>query len=242
MEKRKFSWELFTKFDENIVVKDTKENEKVFLQMAEKEGLEVDWERFYEVKEGYYCYFSYYQGDLVYMGNSECHTKNEIYTLKEVMEGLGFNRIIKLEDGDIVQVRKRAICVVINGYILDFNKKEIVSKVEEYDLDLNDRDNLRSLDIIKVAKKDTLVPYNYIAPSEEYVEWTWEREVGIPSGLCNGTRIKAYDIDTRKIYTGTITTLDIDEEPIKILITEGGINKNSKCILLKKLDLLEVLQ
>ena len=238
MEKRKFSWELFTDEGSNIIVKDSKENEKVFLQMAEKEGLKVDGERFYEVKEGYCCYFSYYKGNLVYMGNSECHTKDEIYTLEEVFDGLG----LKLEDGDIVQIRKRAICVVINGYILDFNKKEIVSKVEEYDLSLNDRDNLRSLDIIKVAKKDTLVPYNYIALSEEYVEWTWEREVGIPSDLCNGTRIKAYDTDTGEIYTGTITTLDIDEELVKILVTESGINKNAKCVLLKNLDLLEVLQ
>ena len=238
MEKRKFSWDLFTKFEENIIVRDTKENEKVFLQMAEKEGLEVDWERFYEVKEGYHCYFSYYHGNLVSMGNSEGYSKDEIYTLEEVFDGLG----LKLEDGDIVQIRKRAICVVINGYILDFNKKEIVSKVEEYDLSLNDRDNLRSLDIIKVAKKDTLVPYNYIAPSEEYVEWIWKREVGIPSDLCNGTRIKAYDTETGEIYTGTITTLDVDENTVKILITESGINKNTKCVLLKKLDLLEVLQ
>ena len=198
----------------------------------------MGWERIDEVKDGYHCYFSYYHGNLVSMGNSEGYSKDEIYTLEEVFDGLG----LKLEDGDIVQIRKRAICVVINGYILDFNKKEIVSKVKEYDLSLNDRDNLRSLDIIKVAKKDTLVPYNYIAPSEEYVEWTWEREVGIPSDLCNGTRIKAYDIDTINIFTVFFSILDIDEEPIKILVTESGINKNAKCVLLKNLDLLEVLQ
>ena len=171
MEKKKFSWELFTKIGSNIIVRDTKENEKIFLQIAEKQGIEVDWKSFNEAVAGSYCYFSISQGNLITMSTIFAHTEDEIYTLEEVMEGIGLNRVIKLEDGDMVQIRKRSICVIINGYILDFNKKEIVSKVKEYDLSLNDRDNLRSLDIIKVAKKDTLVPYNYIVPSEEYIEF-----------------------------------------------------------------------
>ena len=42
MEKRKFSWSLFIEAGSNIVVKDTRKNEKTFLQIAEKQGLKVD--------------------------------------------------------------------------------------------------------------------------------------------------------------------------------------------------------
>ena len=36
MSKKKFSWDLFTDVNENIVMKDTKDNEMIFLQMAEE--------------------------------------------------------------------------------------------------------------------------------------------------------------------------------------------------------------
>ena len=241
MSKKKFSWDLFTDENENIVMKDTKDNEMIFLQMAEEQGIEVDWRDFNYSNDNCHCYYSFAFGNRICMSECKCHTDDEIYSLQEVIEGLKSNDII-LEDGDIVQLRNRVICVIVNGFIIDFNKKEVMSKVEEYDLNLKDKNNIYFLDIVKVAKKDTLVPYNYIAPSEEYVEWTWKREVGIPSDLCNGTRIKVYDTETGEIYTGTITTLDIDEESVKILVTESGINKNTKCVLLKNLDLLEVLE
>ena len=141
MSKKKFSWDLFTDENENIVMKDTKDNEMIFLQMAEEQGIEVDWRDFNYSNDNCHCYYSFAFGNKICMSECKCHTDDEFYSLQEVIEGLKSNDII-LEDGDIVQLRNRAICVVVNGFVIDFNKKKIMSKVEEYDLNLKDKDNI----------------------------------------------------------------------------------------------------
>ena len=60
MSKKKFSWDLFTDENENIVMKDTKDNEMIFLQMAEEQGIEVDWRDFNYSNDNYNCYYCNY--------------------------------------------------------------------------------------------------------------------------------------------------------------------------------------
>ena len=65
MSKKKFSWDLFTDENENIVMKDTKDNEMIFLQMAEEQGLEVGWRDFKYSNDNCHCYYSFAFGNKI---------------------------------------------------------------------------------------------------------------------------------------------------------------------------------
>lgn len=238
MGKRKFSWDLFTDENENIVMKDTKDNEMIFLQMAEEQGIEVGWHDFNYSNDNCHCYYSFTFGNKICMSECKCHTDDEIYSLQEVIEGLNSNDII-LEDGDIVQLRNGAICVIIDGFLLDFNEKEVVTQVKEYDSNLKDISEVYLFDIVKVAKKGKFKVFSYIDPHNN-VSWTWEREKGIPDFLPIGTKIKAYD-RAKEVLVGIISELDIGVKTIKLLLVPDENGDVAKCEMLDKLDLLEVL-
>ena len=95
MSKKKFSWDLFTDENENIVMKDTKDNEMIFLQMAEEQGIEVNWRDFNYSNDNCHCYYSFAFGNKICMSECKCHTDDEIYSLQEVIEGL----IVRLDNG-----------------------------------------------------------------------------------------------------------------------------------------------
>lgn len=240
MSKKKFSWDLFTDENEDIVMKDTKDNEKIFLQMAEEQGIEVDWHDFNCSNDNYHCYYSFTFGNKICMSSCKCHTDDEIYSLQEVIEDLKGNDII-LEDGDIVQLRNGAICVIIDGFLLDFTEKEVVTQVKEYNSILKDINGLYLFDIVKVAKKGKFKAFSYFAPYNNII-WAWEREKGIPDYLPIGTKIKAYD-GVKEVLVGIISELDIGEtKTIKLLLVPDENGDVAKCEMLDKLDLLEVLE
>lgn len=113
MSKKKFSWDLFTDENGNIVMKDTKDNEMIFLQMAEEQGIEVDWRDFNYSNDNCHCYYSFAFGNKICMSECKCHTDDEIYNLQEVIEGLKYSNII-LEDGDKVSEYKLTFSDIFN--------------------------------------------------------------------------------------------------------------------------------
>lgn len=113
MSKKKFSWDLFTDENENIVMKDTKDKEMIFLQMAEEQGIEVNWRDFNYSNDNCHCYYSFAFGNKICMSECKCHTDDEIYSLQEVIEGLKSNDII-LEDGDKVGEYKLTFSDIFN--------------------------------------------------------------------------------------------------------------------------------
>lgn len=130
MSKKKFSWDLFTDENENIVMKDTKDNEMIFLQMAEEQGIEVDWRDFNYSNDNCHCYYSFAFGNKICMSECKCHTDDEIYSLQEVIEGLKGDNII-LEDDDKVSEYKLTFSDIFNHepgtmFYMNGNRKHIL--------------------------------------------------------------------------------------------------------------------
>ena len=119
-----------------------------------------------------------------------------------------------IESGDIVELRNGAICVVINGQVLDLKNKIWKSTINEtYDCNYLDIDGDSEFDIIKIKSCVGLRGSDYFIFQDERIRWDWIREE-----KCDSTfTVAKEDLKSEPYVTKEEVREIVKEELMKLL-------------------------
>ena len=86
-------------------------------------------------------------------------------------------KIPTIKNGDVVELRSGAICIVINNMLLNFNKKTWEATLDKtYSYDYLDISGYPEFDIVKVKSSVNSSASDYFNLKDECIDWDWVRE------------------------------------------------------------------